>query len=252
MTFYRHTVTQKVYFTELSWLEKWPSRGRISKQNHFYGRKLRNTIAIHTLNFLILWKSEFRTILFQLSLIVSLFYWYEFSNFYYSLWSVVVVLAIVRDHRTGNKRVRCSLVRSEQQFFYKISNSANSEPGELFEQCERRTLPTVRIVRTANSSHWANSANSSFFRNRRTRRTVRTGANTVRWSLTMVLVVLAVVEVFVVFMAVRIVEWVVVAVTIVVKVVVVGYVAVKVVVEGVVEVVVVDEVIVVMDFVGSI
>ena len=53
---------------------------------------------------------------------------------------------------------------SEQQFFSKITNSANSS----------------KRANSANSSHWANSANSSFFWNRRTR---RTGANTVRWSL---------------------------------------------------------------------
>ena len=42
------------------------------------------------------------------------------------------------------------------------ANSANSVPGELFEQGEQRTVRTVHIVRTANgsnSSHWAKSSN---------------------------------------------------------------------------------------------
>ena len=68
-----------------------------------------------------------------------------------------------RVHRTANRRVRCSLVRTVRT-----------------EQCEQRTVRTVHIVRTVRT---ANSANSSFFQNRRTGRTVRTGANTVRWSL---------------------------------------------------------------------
>ena len=67
------------------------------------------------------------------------------------------------------------------------ANSANNEQCEQFtlsEQSEQRTVRTVHIVRTVRT---ANSANSSFFKNRRTGRTVRTGANTVRWSLTKIL-----------------------------------------------------------------
>ena len=46
------------------------------------------------------------------------------------------------------------------------ANSANSVPGELFEQGEQRTVRTVHIVRTANgsnSSHWAKSSNDEQF-----------------------------------------------------------------------------------------
>ena len=55
-------------------------------------------------------------------------------------------------------------------FFSKITNSANSKLGELFEQRERRTVRTVHIVRTVRTVHIGrtvrrtNRANSSFFK----------------------------------------------------------------------------------------
>ena len=110
---------------------------------------------------------------------------------------------LVRVHRTPNKSVRCSLIRTActekcEQRTVRTSqivrtarttnsanssdcaNSANIEHCERFilsEQCEQRTVRTVHTVRKVRT---ANSANSSFFRNRRTERTC---ANTVRWSL---------------------------------------------------------------------
>ena len=73
------------------------------------------------------------------------------SSDWKNVWMISTMIPLTRVHRTANRRVRCSLVRTVR-----------------IEQCEQRTVRT---------------ANSSFFKNRRTGRTVRTGANTVRWSL---------------------------------------------------------------------
>ena len=105
---------------------------------------------------------------------------------------ILGAMACGRVHRTANRRVRCSLVRTvrteqcEQRTVRtseivrtvrttncankpNCANSANNEQCEQFdvcEQCEQRTVRTVhtgRTVRTANranSSHWTNSANS--------------------------------------------------------------------------------------------